>query len=1154
MVEALPVFPPTPAATRPDPNARQVHAATPEKIVWVGASAGSGKTKVLTDRVLRLMLPDPEGRWQGASPHRILCITFTKAAAAEMALRIQKRLGNWAILPEQDLLEELQKLTGKDGDLCQSLIAPARRLFAESLESSGKLSILTIHSFCQSVLGRFSVEAGLSPDFTVLDERGARHLLTDILHDTIRKAQQSTGGEIGAAFARLAPDLTLGDLTETLHLVLKDSRLLSSFIGTTPSLSALRDKILSGLGLAAGTTPAALFSEFRAHTPETDIRRAIAIMDGDKRSTVSGMAQKLALWLDAPDGDKFARLPELTDALLTQKKTPRSLGKFADEQPLAAEAIARLTDRILDFDDCLTRCRQALLTADIVLLAGEVLTRYVRDKRLQNLLDYDDLILKTRDLLERTSGTWVHYKLDEGIDHILVDEAQDTNRDQWEIVRLLCSEVFAGAARESSSPRSLFVVGDEKQSIFSFQGASPDAFSEMRDFFAEKSREAERDFESILLDTSFRTTEPVLRVVDEVFSNPALAQKIGLQPGEILKHYPHREKDAGLVELWPLPPPPEQQGEKKNSGWAFPFAAEAEKPPETGIAEQVAQTISFWLEKGEILPSEGRPITAGDILILVRTRGPLTHELIRQLKRRNVPVSGIDRLVLGDHIAVQDCLALARSALTPSDDFSLACLLKSPLVGIGEDELMDMALGRAGSLLSEVEKKRPEIAVWLFKAQERAVRQAPFEFFNETLISPCPADPLGSGWRSFFSRMGTDAADPLEEFLSYCIEMESQGMTSLSRLVGEGLKDRIEIKREMEEAGQRVRIMTVHASKGLEAGIVILPDTTSLPRKQQTEKFLWIAAEGQSFPLWSPKADFDCALFREKRDTIYEKQIEEYYRLLYVALTRARDRLYILGHSKTGSAKDSSWYALVQGAFSRLIGVKKDEESGKMSVSSLQEKEPEARSAPESSSLPEVSLPDWMRTSLESTANRPSILTPSHLLEEDNEAVFSPLESGESGRYQRGLATHRLFQFLPDIPEDKREAAGKIWMDRYADFLPQTLRDEILAEVLRILRDPVFGDVFGPGSLAEVPVSGIQPDGSVMSGQIDRLIIQPDRILIVDFKTGRPSPQDEKDIPPAYRAQMQAYLDLIRRIYPQRLVFTALLWTDRPALMPLTLA
>jgi ATP-dependent helicase/nuclease subunit A len=1136
-------------SSRPDPNTRQILAATPENIVWVGASAGSGKTKVLTDRVLRLLLPDPDGRWEGTPPHRILCITFTKAAAAEMALRVQKRLGEWAVMDEPSLLESLCQLTGKPAASCQSLIAPARRLFAENLESSGQISITTIHSFCQSVLGRFPIEAGLNPDFTVLEERAARHLLMDCLTATLQDAREQQKGEIGGAFSRLAPDLTLDDLAGALQTVLKNPKKLTALAGDSPTLSKIKSHILRGFGLAEGENEETLFAAFLARLPEKALRAAIAVMANDGGKKLANTAAGLQEWLDCPIEGKFAQIHVLYGALLTKKKEPLKFEKFMDANPEISSLVEDITEDLLSLDDRFAQLRQAGSTADLILLAGEILGRYQRAKKSRGALDFDDLILTTRDLLERTEGAWVHYKLDEGIDHILVDEAQDTNKTQWDIIRLLCSEVFSGAARESSSPRSLFVVGDEKQSIFSFQGASPEAFPEMRDFFDRKSREAGRVFESVKLETSFRTTAPVLQLVDEVFANATLLRRIGLQEGEILQHYSYREGQAGLVELWPLPETPEKENGKKSEtpGWIFPFSNRDARPSETGVAGQVAQLIAGWIEREEILPSAGRPIEAGDILILVRTRGPLTHELIRQLKRKGVPVSGIDRLILGDHLAVQDCLALAKVALTPNDDFSLACLLKSPLIGWDEDQLMELALERKGALWDRLAEKDPLVFSWLQETSVRAIRQAPFEFFAETLARPCPADERGSGWRAFFRRMGMDAADPLEEFLAHCLTLESQDIVSLQHLIGAGLKDQIEIKREMEEAGSKVRIMTVHAAKGLEAGIVIMPDTTSLPQKQKMDKFFWC----QDLPLWAPRSGDGSAMFRTARDTLYEKQIDEYFRLLYVALTRARDRLYVMGTPKAKTEKNPSWYTLVSEAMARIQGSETDD-AGRKRLACSQTARIQQKDSLDSAASSLKEIPSWVFSTPVSEKPVRQHLAPSRM-EGQDDIVLSPSEAAQNGRYRRGIVTHRLFQFLPDLSETLRTTAGKTWLDRYAADLSQDIRDNILEEVMRILHDPMFGDVFGPGSLAEVPVSGTLPDGKTINGQIDRLIIGKEKIVIVDFKTSRPSPGEESLIPASYRAQMGAYRDIIRQIYPDRALLCALLWTDRPCLMPLTL-
>lgn len=1122
----------------PDPNLVQRQAATPEHMVWVGASAGSGKTKVLTDRVLRLLLPDPQGRWAGAAPHRILCITFTKAAAAEMSLRVAKRLEHWAVCPEEKLESELTSLLGTVPS-AEGLRA-ARRLFSEVLEAPGGLNILTIHSFCQSILGRFPLESHVTPGFSILEDQAARSLLSTIIRSFLIEKDASSNVQIKEPLGRLAIGHSLADLEKIILTVLGHSPELLEICSPYATNEAFLDSICSGLGLAKEIDEKTIIENFFEDIPEASLQAAIGLLcTGGK--TTEEMGEKLRNWLRQPLSQRPQALAAYQLIFLTQKQTFRKLGKFGENHPEIAELFEKEGQRCLDLEEKRRTLRLAQQTSDLLWVSHYILTEYNRRKKKINALDFGDLIIKTRELLEQTGTQWVHYKLDGGIDHILVDEAQDTNSDQWAIIKSLCQEFFSGAGRDSSSPRSLFVVGDEKQSIFSFHGADPSGFSKMRRFFEDRSIEAGRIFNSLGLDVSFRTSPPVLQVVDQVFSNPALRQDLGLLPDASLVHYAHRSRDAGVVELWPVR---EEPTAKKQEGWELPFAETDKSATGGALSQTVAMMISGWLQKKEILESQGRPIEAGDILVLVQSRGSFVMDLIRHLKRLRIPVSGIDRMVLTDHIAVQDCLALARFARLPEDDLVLACLLKSPFIRLGEEELMGLALGRSGPLWEEVQKKYPHIAVWLTGIIRRAGVQLPFDFFDESLTASCPADPEGgSGWRAFATHLGPDSLDPLSEFLTLCLQSEGEGTRSLEQFLVDQDRSTTEIKREMEEGGGQVRIMTVHASKGLEAPIVILPDTTATPSKQKTERLFWPSKSGLSVPVWAARADDESRIVKDLREQAYRERCAEYIRLLYVALTRPRDRLYLMGSKKVSSL---SWYAHLQEAFAALPDVQ-TLESGVLRFQSPQLGPVKAGGSKEKTRK-QTSDPIWLWQGPPDEPTPPQPLMPSR--PGGAEEVHSPLEIGsDEARFRRGVLTHRLLQFLPEIPCETWQSAGEKFLNRNAKDKSDSFKNSILTECLRVLKDPVFAEIFGPHSLAEVPLTGFLGHNRILSGQIDRLVILPNKILIVDFKTNRPSPLNAADIPAIYLRQMASYRAAISRIYRDREILCGLLWTDEPRLV-----
>ncbi len=1180
----------------PDPNIPQKQAATPNHDVWVAASAGSGKTKVLTDRVLRLLLPDPHGRWKGAAPHKILCITFTKAAAALMALRVQKKLGDWAVMDDAALFKDLKDLL--DTDPPPELLDDARALFSRVLDTPGGLSIMTIHAFCQSTLGRFAIEAGVTPGFTVLEDPRARDILRRIMDGVIHSIEAGSLPDLAPSFHRLATYLDLESLRDTVLHLASHSRNIHTFCescgdSSRPRAEQIQTRVLTDLGYDPTAT---------LGMAESDLRYMAKLLSekGGMRDKECG--QRIADWLALPADAQIAQLDLLQDAFLTKAdKTLRAPVKAitANHPEFFIMRDAAL-QTLMTYQDHQAKYRQSQQTADLVAIVAHCLAQYARTKKELNALDFNDLILKTQTLLESERLDWVHYKLDEGIDHILVDEAQDTNGHQWDIIRHLSDDFLSGDS-DTQRLRSLFVVGDEKQSIFSFHGADPDAFQTMRDMFATRSRDAGRVFDPVRLETSFRSTRPVLDLVDTVFERPDLSVRLGLPPTHKLVHYSYRPTEAGLVELWEPILREKPNTRNQDIAWVLPpLSSSPSTSPQISpqispspspqafssaspLASKIAATIADWLDKGEILESAGRPVEPRDILVLVRTRTRFVPDLVRQLKKRGVPVSGVDRMKLTDQIAISDCLALARFARFPDDDLSLACLLRSPLIRLPESDLMTVALGRTGSLWDRVRDHLPEATTaWLQQAIDRSRTEKPFDFYDDMLNSICPFDGVSSGWKAFATCLGADCLDPLDEFLSFCLNKEADGIFSLEELISVLESSAIEIKRDTEDGDKdalnQVRIMTVHASKGLEAPIVFLPDTMGVPSKGKIDTLQWLSrthdhitddqiTDGNTTspptPLWAARSSDGCATYQALKEADYDRMISEHMRLLYVALTRPKDRLYVMGETSSLNFSDYAWYKLVYDAFQKLPHTAVD---GVLRYTSPQTEPPRSADGSGGALTAKTALPDWVfRAAPEDALPGIRIIQPSRLARDSDDhdgagtapdirihdRARSPLDDASAYRFQRGNLTHKLFQILPDLPLATRESAAHRFLTRMGHMLPEDIRQDIVRETMAILNDPVFAAVFGENSLAEVPVSGDLGDGRMISGQIDRLVIGHNQILIVDFKTNRPSPRDAADIPEAYRNQLRAYKTAILRIFPDRPVACALLWTDQPVLMPI---
>lgn len=1155
--------------TRPlsnDPDALQRRAADPGACVWVAASAGSGKTKVLTDRVLRLLLPRADGS-AGTAPERILCLTFTKAGAAEMAVRVQRALAGWAVMDEAALYNDMEKLLGRAPTAPES--EAARRLFARVIDAPGGLKILTLHSFCQSVLGRFPVEAGVAPHFKTADERSIKPMQQSALDDVLAMAAHQPGTPLAAAIDALSREKGEEDLTSLLqHLMAERSRL-RFMLRQYRDPGGIESALAALLGVAPGETVESMLDQCCTdpHRDEAGLRALLQVIADHGTAALQKKALPLQHFLETGAADRPALWPGYVNFFLTGKGEPRKkplVDAVLKAMPTADETMQQEMQRLLDQESRLKSVRCLNRTHHLLVLGLAVLERYTAHKAARGVLDYDDLILHTLDLLSgddpQQARAWVRYKLDQGIDHILVDEAQDTNPEQWEIVHALAEEFFSGDSARPAGARSIFAVGDEKQSIFGFQRAAPEKFRAAESFYQAQAEQAGMAFDPVAMQISFRSVAPVLALTDAVFAE-APSNALGLPPGTGVQHISHRDGQAGRVELWPLietapPAPPEP--------WAPPVEIVPASGPQSRLARDVAERIRGWIDT-ETLESRGRRVRPGDIMILVKSRGALVEHLVRALKNRDIPVSGIDRMVLSDQIAVQDLMAAARFALQQEDDLSLAALLKSPLIGLDEDTLYRVAAGRGGSLWASVrDGLDAPIVAWLSALIVRAGTVHPYEFFSHILHHPCPADGSGSGMRAMMARLGADALDPLQEFLNATLEFEGENIPALQSFLHWQDQGESEIKREMESGADCVRIMTVHASKGLQAPIVILPDTVhgdrSIARIEKGDRILWTAQDGRPLPLWSPRGDEDCPAYTAALMQKKDKLAQEYRRLLYVALTRAEDRLYIGGcrvrkPNKDGNVPDITdgcWYAMVRAGFKRLEGTpglgsfvadpENDMPGFRLSCPQTAAIKPDDKATPPSPTTGTDQDWSWMDQTPPDEENPPRPLNPSRPVEVEP-AARSPLDfvRDDGTRFRRGNVTHALLQLLPTIDPARRGAAAKGWLARQG--LSDSLSEGIYNEVFAILDHPDFAALFGPGSMAEVPITGLV-NGRLVSGQIDRLLVTDDAVVIVDYKTNRPPPTDPADIPALYRSQMKAYADTLALLYPGRTIRTYLLWTD----------
>ncbi|HXZ47007.1 MAG TPA: double-strand break repair helicase AddA [Pseudolabrys sp.] len=1122
------------ARTIPDgARARQNAAANPERSVFVSANAGSGKTHVLVQRVINLLL-------RGEDPAKILCITFTKAAAANMATRVFNTLAEWTTLDDATLDERIKLATGKTPDEIQRAIA--RRLFANALETPGGLKVQTIHAFCTHLLHQFPFEADVAARFEVLDETATAQMLNeltlDVLLEGATKADSALGKALETAIAAAA-DVTFKDvIAETIG----KRDLITAWTGRAGGVPKAIEELTRSFGLAPGDSLQTVENEYfsKSVIAQTEWPALIDVFSSGAKTDL----ERAASLSDALRATGRERIENYLDVFCTGDRKGRAsvlTKKPAEANPQWAARLNAEKDRV-----CQLLAREFALrardrSAALVTVAAAVIERYRAEKERRGLLDYEDLIDKALMLLRdastrSTAAAWVLYKLDLGINHVLVDEAQDTSDKQWEIIKILVAEFLPGGAR-GNVRRTLFAVGDEKQSIFSFQGAVPHKFAEMREHFRELHETSEVAFATEKLDYSFRSAIGVLEAVDVVFKQPAAFRGLTADPTWTV-HQPLPDALPGEVEIWDLIGPDEKETGKE--GWDAPFDTTSETSPSVKLAAKIARTVKDWIAKG------ARP---GEVLILVRQRGPMFEAVIRALKQAQIDVAGADRLVLTEHIAIMDLLVLGDALLLPDDDLALATVLKSPLFGFDDEKLFKLAYQRKGPLRSVLRGRAGEDVAFAAAASaledlaEKARILSPFEFY---------AHVLGAfkGRARILARLGTEASDPLDEFLNLALSYEQRETPSLQGFLSWIRAAQSEVKRDMEMARDEVRVMTVHGAKGLEAKNVILIDhTTTRPEGAHPPRLLTVpiagAPPGATALIWAVAKDKDAGPMTQARAQAIEAACDEYRRLLYVGLTRAADRLLVCGAKGVNKAPAGCWHDLVLRPLQSLSEEESDAD-GKI----WHFRKSSSTAAGGGSRAPEkrVALPAWLTTNVPPSPPAPMILRPSDMA--DDEPRRGAGDGREAARL-RGTLTHRLLQSLPDIPLARREKTAEEFLARRGGRLPADQRAALLREVLLVLGHKDFAPLFSPGSRAEVPVVGTLVGRSVV-GQVDRLAVMPDAILIADFKTNRKPPRRIEEVPASYVKQLAAYRAVLMKLYPDRPVRAALIWTEVPDLMELS--
>ena len=1148
-------------APRPIPpavRATQTRASDPAASAFVSANAGSGKTHVLVQRVIRLLLDN-------VPPEKVLCITFTKAAAANMAERVFSTLGHWVTLDDGAL--DAAIVDAGIARVDARLRMRARELFASALETPGGLKVQTIHALCTRLLQQFPFEANVPARFAVLDDRDQTEMMEranlQVLLEASRDPDSAAGRALSVAMASAA-DVTFKDVVREACL----SR--DHFMAWTDSAGSA-DAAAAQTSAALGVDPGDYLEDVEReivdgpHLPRSRWEEVAAILGASSKADQDQAGRlREALVLSG-----IEQVNRYLDVFLTEASSPRKsvvTKKLCDARPQIGQWFDAEAGRL----EALIERRRALTTRDrtsaLLQIATAAAANYRREKQERGLLDYDDLIDKTLEMLDRVSSGWVHYKLDRGVDHVLIDEAQDTSPRQWDIVDHIISEFTAGAGARDGIVRTVFAVGDEKQSIFSFQGAAPREFDARRRSLHRKFVDAGLKFDPISFTYSFRSGPAILQSVDHVFREQEIYGSIhAVETG-----YPihHSLDDAGpsLIDLWELA---EADDRQDIEGWRAPFDGVSATSPEVKLSKRIQAEIRSLVEGGTMTGHAGkrRPLRYGDVLVLVRRRGNAFDAVIQALKHASIPVAGADRLKLTEHIAIIDLMNLADALLLPQDDLALAVALKSPLFGLDDDDLFALAWQRKGSLRGALSShaaaggKFADALKRLEAFERRFATETPFAFYAWLLGGD-------GGRRRILKRLGHEANDALDEFLELALGYERKAPASLQGFMAWLRAADTEVKRDMEISRDEVRVMTVHGAKGLEAPVVFLVDTTSSPADTQRLKLIHLP-QGNAQPhapgvvVWAGRKADDPSAVAAARTAMLDETEDEYRRLLYVAMTRAADRLIVGGcmPGNMNSVRKFSWYDLIVKGLGNSGLQLQDIETANGVVKRYSrpgDVETPAAGAAAPAASARTELPSWLRRAAPAEAAADNLLRPSDPAADE----AHPVRSGESIQLRarallRGSLVHRLLQSLPDVaPERRRDAALRFLARNTGDDWTEADREVLAESMLAVIRDPRFAAVFAPGSRAEVSIVGRleRPAGrpALVSGQIDRLVVTENEVLIIDFKTNHAPPSRPDEAPRGYVRQLALYRAVLGKLYPQLPIRAALLWTETAELMEIS--
>lgn len=1102
-------------------------AANPDFSVYVSASAGSGKTKVLTDRVLRLLL-------EGNDPAKIICLTYTKAAASEMLSRITDKINSWLLLADDDLRCQLEDLTNHK--ISTEQLTLARKLYFNIIDDIDGIKIYTIHSFCQNIIKKFPIEAGIPPHFKLMDDNSSNALLEEskirlltnyVIYDDEIKSEQIT-----KALKNIASSSSEKNFVDNIKsIIVNKEKFYDLFEERT--LEQIESDLCDKFAINLNDSEEEIIYQSYKNYDKNLIDQYTDILFSSTKLT-QNKASKIKLFFDKIDSKNNiisnfdiyksvfynSDLTNLNKSLVTK-----------DIETNHAEIFLWLSlerEKIINVIDKINSVKLINTTINQLHIAEAILTLYNQLKLNMGLIDYNDLIAKAKNLLsDQTMSAWILYKLDGGIDHLLIDESQDTSPMQWQVVEAICEEFFSGDGAVEKD-RTLFIVGDEKQSIYSFQGADPKVFNAVQHKFSIKAEYAQKQWKNISLDRSFRSVEAVLNVVDKVFCYAQIKQSIS---ADYKNHISHRKGQYGKVEIWPIEKKPQDSAEI----FTIPNKIRENQTVEANLAKKIADNVEDWLSKKRIIKASAKVIAPDDIMILLKKRGTVFAEIIKEFEKRNIPISGSDRVNVKKTLIAQDLIAFANFLLNTSDDLSLAGLLKSPFIGVCERDLFQICHNRGENSIWSVLKNSDneehiKIHEYLSEILYKVDVVSTFDLFHHIINS-------NDSLTKIYANNGFEAKEIINEFMSLVLQYQKTNTPSLQGFLQWFKSQNSDVKRELQKNNGEVRIMTVHASKGLQSPIVIIPDAASTLTKNQDN----ILFDDNDIMFFNSTKELNLHC-KSLRDNNFQSEINEYYRLLYVAMTRAEDELYIAGLCRSEKTAENSWYDIIEKEMQKMA--KKIDDKLIYEVGEGAAVREISNYSDESTAVP--SLPSLFKNKLEdnNSSEQFDVINPSKIENSDFDNNFD----NDNKASLRGKIIHNLLQFLPEIIAENRKIQAQKYIEKHGDILNSAQKTQILADVCAVMESENTKFLFSHNAKAEVPIIG-KINGKTISGRIDRLIIKDDEIIVVDYKTTINIPNNISQINKSSLRQLDIYQQIIANIYPNKKVKACIVWTSNASTM-----